>query len=214
MDCGVRTRTNISDSAFQLVSGSRFQFSPLFFFYSPLLLTNQLILNRSIFRSLSRHHTKLTSALCLCKMPEDTSIMLGSTRSSHVVTLPPEIVGRILRLGTKDIMYMPRRWPLLKLTSLVCQSWRIESQRVLWEELFLRQQSLVDRILSSPALGRYATKSLTFVGGEIPAVVVEEVMAKMVGVQHFELRGFNDKDSQVSQPVNCQALVSPNFSGK
>lgn len=81
-----------------------------------------------------------------------------------IQSLSRELIGRILELAVEDEPNNHRsRTTLLFRASLVCKVWIGEAQVLLWRKVFISNESMAQRLLSTPALGKgYRTKELNF----------------------------------------------------
>lgn len=99
--------------------------------------------------------------------------------------LPLELLPHIM-----DHLIMSVDAKTLLAASLVCRHWRVPAQMSLWEDISLDDSpTSIDRILASPAIGYYRTRSLSvsFKLTRVTSPSAKELLATLVDLRNLHL---------------------------
>lgn len=115
-------------------------------------------------------------------------------------SLPLELIRLSLHYAELHILYadergeyeirMVARNRLLRKASLVCKSWRVEGQSLMWEELHIAEEEQATSLVRSPSCGRFTTKELYLEGRYIPDFIIHTLVGGMVNLKHLTLYNF------------------------
>lgn len=128
-------------------------------------------------------------------------------------SLPPELLTTTL-----DLMYensLTKHQRALRRCSLVCRKWTDIAQALRWKRIELGGRPKIDRLLESPKVGSYTTKSLTVVPRSTPLTRYDamEVVNAVKGVKHLGMLGFDFNKVTFFNHLNLDFIHIPGLSG-
>lgn len=138
-------------------------------------------------------------------------------------SLPLELIRLSLHYAELHILYadergeyeirMVARNRLLRKASLVCKSWRVEGQSLMWEELHIAEEEQATSLVRSPSCGRFTTKELYLEGRYIPDFIIHTLVGGMVNLKHLTLYNFLQMKTILFYSPNLKGLVTLNLEG-
>lgn len=106
---------------------------------------------------------------------------------------------------------------LLRMTSLVCQKWSVESRKLLWGHIDISRDETARKIINSSGFGVYCTKSLKLRGpwekedGVTPHSV-QTMLDGLRGMRHLELWYFDETAGLSAEFLFAPTLHSESIS--